>query len=87
MKIEKKVLPEFFQKIVSGEKNFDLRLADFDCKPGDTLVLKEYDPKTEQYTGKSVEKVITYVAKVDATKFYSKGDINEYGLQIISFRP
>jgi len=29
-KIEKKVWPEYFQAIVEGKKNFEVRLADFD---------------------------------------------------------
>ncbi|MFW9878361.1 MAG: DUF3850 domain-containing protein, partial [Candidatus Thorarchaeota archaeon] len=37
MKIEKKTWPEYFKKIVNKEKNFELRLADFKCKKGDTL--------------------------------------------------
>ena len=28
MRIEKKAWPEFFQKMIDGEKNFELRLAD-----------------------------------------------------------
>ena len=41
MKIEKKIWPEFFQKILEGDKTFELRLADFECHPEDILVLKE----------------------------------------------
>ncbi len=87
MRIEKKVWPEYFQKVSSGEKNFEFRLADFECSSGDVLVLKEYDPKTKSYTGRSVERKVTYVTKIDAEKFYAKDAIAKYGLQIISFRP
>jgi hypothetical protein len=31
MRIEKKCWPEFFEKILSGEKTFELRLADWDA--------------------------------------------------------
>ena len=55
-KIEKKVLPEYFQKILEGKKTFELRLADWDCNEGDTLLLKEWDPKTKDYTGRIIEK-------------------------------
>jgi ribosomal protein S17 len=41
MRIEKKVWPEYFHKITEGVKTYELRLADFECKPGDVLVLKE----------------------------------------------
>ncbi len=87
MRIEKKIWTDYFDKVASGDKNFEFRLADFDCKPGDVLVLNEYDPKTKAYTGRSIERKVTYVTKVDAEKFYPKESISKYGLQIISFRP
>jgi len=40
MKIEKKVWPKYFQKILDGDKTFELRLADFKCNPSDVLVLQ-----------------------------------------------
>ena len=86
MKIEKKVWPEYFQKILNGEKKFELRLADFECKPGDILALKEWDPKTKEYTGRVLEKEVTYVLKTKDVKFWSKEDMKKYGFQIISFK-
>jgi len=86
MKIEKKVWPEYFQKILEGIKTFELRLADFECSPGDILVLKEWDPKTQQYTGKVLEKQVTYVSKTKDIKFWPKEDIEKHGFQIISFK-
>jgi len=52
MKIEKKIWPEYFIKVLSGEKNFELRLADWECKPGDILLLKEWNPELKEYTGR-----------------------------------
>ena len=69
MKIEKKVWLEYFQKILDGSKTFELRLADFECNPGDVLVLKEYSPKTNEYTGRVLEKAVTLVFKTKAQKF------------------
>ena len=54
--IKKKIPPEYFELIKSGKKKFELRLADFDIKEGDILVLEECDPKTRQYTGRTIEK-------------------------------
>lgn len=34
MRIEKNVDKPFFDKMVSGEKNFELRVADWGCKGG-----------------------------------------------------
>ena len=85
MKIEKKVWPEFFQKILDGEKTFELRLADFECNAGDVLVLMEWNPKTKEYTGRVLEKEVTYVFKTKDAKFWPKEDVEKYGFQIISF--
>jgi hypothetical protein len=85
MRIEKKTWPDLFQKIVDGEKTFDLRLADFECQPGDTLVLREWDTKTGEYTGREMEKEVTFVLKTKDIDFWPKEDIDKFGLQVISF--
>ncbi len=45
MIVKKKIWPEFYDLIKSGKKKFELRVADFDVKEGNTLVLEEWDPK------------------------------------------
>jgi len=86
VKIEKKVWPEYFQEILNGDKNFELRLADFDCNTNDILTLREWNPKTKEYTGRVIEKKVTYVLKTKDIKFWPQEDIEKYGLQIISFK-
>ena len=86
MRIEKKVHPEYFQKIMDGVKTYELRLADFKCIPGDTLSLKEWNPKTKEYTGRIIEKIVTYVGKTKDQTFWSEEDVEKYGFQIISFK-
>lgn len=81
--IEKKVWPEFFGKVASGEKNFEVRLADFDCRPGDVLVLREWDPVSGKYTGRSVRRKVSYVARVSDLKFWPDEEIARHGLQVI----
>jgi len=83
--IEKKVWPEFFQAIIDGKKTYELRLADFDCAPGDQLVLKEWDPKIKEYTGRETKKIVTYVGRTKDYSFWSLDEINKFGYQIISF--
>ena len=51
MIIHKKAWPPFFQAVKNGKKKFDVRLADFNCKPGDWLILEEWNPKTKKYAG------------------------------------
>lgn len=90
MKIEKKAWPDFFGKVASGDKNFDLRIADWDINVGDTLVLREWDPQTKDYTGRQVEREVTYLIKTkEAEKLgmWPREDIEEYGFQVIGFRP
>lgn len=88
-KIEKKVWPEYFEEILRGEKTFELRLNDFEISEGDILVLKEWDPKTKDYTGRELEKKVGYVGKWkidDLTRFWPKEEIEAKGLQIISLK-
>ena len=86
MKHTKKIWPKYFQKILDGKKTFELRLADWECKEGDILVLREWDPKTKKYTGREIEKEVTYVVKTKDMNFWPKEDIEKYGYQIIAFR-
>ena len=85
--IRKKVWPEYFEQIVSGRKKFELRLADFDMREGDTLVLEEWDNGKKQYTGRKVEVIATYILKTKDPTFWSPEDVEKYGFQIIQFEP
>lgn len=84
--IEKKIWPEFFEAVENGSKNYELRLADFECRPGDKLVLKEWNPNSKQYTGHQIEKNVTYVGKTKDYNFWPKEEVEKYGYQIISFK-
>lgn len=87
--IEKKVWPEYFQKIIDGKKNFELRLNDFEIKEGDTLLLKEWNPATKTYTGRELSRTVGYVGgwKIDdLTKFWSREDIESKGIQVIALK-
>lgn len=48
-----KIEPYFFQKVLSGEKTFEIRENDRNFMTGDLLALNEWDPKKEEYTGDS----------------------------------
>lgn len=86
MKIEKKILKPYFDKIISGDKTYEIRLADFECEPGDDLVLREWNPEEKKYTGRVIEKKVTYVGKTKEIDFWPAEDIEKYGYQIISFK-
>ena len=63
MEIPKKVWPEYFEAVLSGQKKYELRLNDFEIKVGDILILAEWDPLTKSYTGRKINKKVTYVGK------------------------
>jgi hypothetical protein len=56
-----KTHPKYFSDVSLGLKPFDVRKADRDFVIGDAMILKEYDPDTEQYTGREVVVVISYI--------------------------
>jgi len=83
--ITKKIPPEYFELIKSGKKKFELRLAEFDAKEGDLLVLEEFDTDKNEYTGRKMEKYINYVLKFDLNLFGQKEDILKNGLVVFQF--
>lgn len=82
--IHKKVLPEYFQQILTGTKTFELRLADWDCNEGDILILDEIDTQTKESTGRSLRKRVGYVLRTKDLMLFPKEDVKQYGYQIIS---
>lgn len=90
MNIEKKLWPEYFEKILSGEKDYELRLADFEINEGDNLILKEFNPENKTYTGRVLAKNVQAVVKFGAEdigingdegiyKNYSEEQLNKFG--------
>lgn len=86
MRIEKKAWPEIFEKVLSGEKQFDLRLADREYRVGDILVLKEWNPKTKEYTGRTLEKEITFVLETKKLPFWPDEEVNQKGFTVMSLK-
>jgi len=84
MEIRKKTWPDLFQQVLNGEKPFDVRLADWNCKKGDILVLEEYNPKTKQYTGRIIKKKIKYVLKTKDLPYWTEQEIKLHGFQVIA---
>ena len=81
--IKKKIWKEYFELVASGKKKVELRLADFDVKEGDTLILEEWDKDKKEYTGRSLEVAATYILKTKNVSFWPEEDIEKYGFQII----
>lgn len=58
---ELKVLPIYFKELITGNKTFEIRKNDRDYKVGLKLILFEFENNT--FTGRSIEKTVTYVLK------------------------
>ena len=84
--IIKKTWPKLFEKILNGEKKFDLRLADFEIKEGDILILKEYDPEKKEFTGREVRKEAGKVVFVNPAKMHTLDEIEKYGFNVIELK-
>ncbi len=85
-KVEKKIWPEYFEKVVKGVKTFEVRLADWECNEGDTLVLREWNPETKKYTGRKIEKKVICVVRTKDCNFWTEDEVQEYGYQIIGIK-
>ena len=59
MEHDLKILPEYFEPVLEGKKNFELRKNDRDYKVGDTLLLREWYANV--YTGREVRRKVTYI--------------------------
>jgi ASC-1-like (ASCH) protein len=87
MKIIKKVQHDYFEAITEGKKRFEVRLADFKCRPGDTLVMQEQKQGTRKLTGREAEFEILYkINTKEVERFYTKKEIDKHGLLVISIR-
>ena len=84
--IRKKTWKDLFEKVLSGEKKFDVRIADFDVKEGDMLVLEEWDEEKKDYTGRKIEADVSFVLRTKDMKFWSQEDIDRYGFQVMQFK-
>lgn len=61
MNHELKIWPSHFRAVAEGRKTFELRKADRDYNPGDSLLLRAWDPHSETYTGDEIWVDVTYV--------------------------
>jgi ASC-1-like (ASCH) protein len=81
--IRKKIYPEYFELIKTGKKKFEIRVADFKLNEGDVLVLEEYNPQTQKYSGRKIEKRVCYLLKYPLNIFDQKKLIEKFGLYAI----
>jgi hypothetical protein len=53
-----KTWPKHFQAIMRGDKTFEIRKNDRGFKSFDYLVLEEWNPDTEEYTGRVLIRMV-----------------------------
>lgn len=56
--------------LIKGNKKFEIRNNNRDYKVHDVLVLNEYDPIKNKYTGRSTEKIISYITDFEQKENY-----------------
>ena len=80
-RIVKKVQQEYFEAIVDGRKTYEVRLADFECDPGDTLVLAEQKQGTAELTGREMECEVLFNLNTKAVeRWYSPDETQKHRL-------
>lgn len=86
--ITKKILPEWFDAIASGQKKFELRVADFDIEDGDILRLEEWVGEGDERkpTGRIIEKKVGHVRKVNLREWMkNQPELEEKGFYVLQF--
>lgn len=63
-----KILPEYYDAVVQGEKTFEIRKNDRDYRIGDWVKMLEYDG--EKFTGKFVNIRISYITSYEQKDDY-----------------
>lgn len=58
---ELKTCPDFFCAVLSGEKTFELRYDDRGFRVGDMLILLEWSPAEQGFTGRGIKKRVSYI--------------------------
>jgi hypothetical protein len=58
-----KTWPVYFEQQLAGLKPFELRLDDRGYRVGDILWLREWDPRTQAYTGRELRVEVTFLLR------------------------
>lgn len=68
---ELKTWPEYYRKVVIRKKNFEVRRNDRDFVVGDVLMLREFDPDKQEYTGEHHYRIVSYI--LDDPQYVKEG--------------
>ena len=56
-----KTWPEYFSRVLQGQKTFELRKNDRDFQVGDVLILQHYVPEDKAYGGDEIHVYVKYI--------------------------
>ena len=73
MQHDLKIWPPYFDDVADGKKLFEIRKADRPYAVGDTLLLREYEPGPDKYTGRKLSKRVTCMISGDDPMGYAFG--------------
>jgi len=59
-----KTWPKYYKEVIAGRKTFEIRKNDRNFKKGDIVILEEFDPESQKYTGKTSTFRITYLFNI-----------------------
>lgn len=60
-----KIWPEYYKEVIEGRKKAEVRVNDRNFQVGDTLVLQEYNPNRDYYTGNMVTVNVTHIFELN----------------------
>lgn len=87
---ELKSWAKFFVPMWLGQKLFDIRVNDRDYQLGDHLILKEYYPDEQKYTGRVIEARVIYITDAPENDFgygyFLRTDVVVMGVSILAQR-
>lgn len=76
-----KTINPYFNEVWCGTKKFELRKNDRKYEVGQKIMLLEYDPETDYYSGRNITAIIEYILE-NATEFGLMEDYCILGLDV-----
>lgn len=76
----------FFMGIIDGTRTSDIRLDDRRYCVGDILMLHEFDPVKQEYTGRVQDATITYIQKNKSNPCAISHDAIKDGYAVLSIK-
>lgn len=56
-----KTWTQYFDRVLLRDKNFEVRRNNRDYQRGDVIVLQDFDPESQQYSGREIVAEVSYV--------------------------